>query len=712
MPYCATIITLLLMACVEAETRLARIFDNHMVLQRDEPVAIFGHDKPGEQIQVHFGDQKRTATTSKAGTWNVTLAPLEANPIGRTLTVIGSSRATVSNLLVGEVWLAAGQSNMNFTVDKCATKPHPEYFPLIRMANWEGRVSTSRHQIYGPQDFSNLNSTNHYTGTWQAMDHDSVLHQSGVGYFFANALARELKVPVGIVDISLGGTTTEAFIAPAVLRQNPYLEAAFEDPRNARSLGQWATARITTNLGGYSHHDQSLPFPHPFAPGFLHATSMPHIIPFTFKGVIWYQGESNAEFTSKGFRWNGERLADHQTMVMEALINSWRTDFRKPAMPFYMVELPRISAVNRTLWPSYREAQQRVARDNDGVELASIPEFGATDGNVHPSNKEPVGERLARIALAKAYDRSIAFSGPNFTEHQVVGDAIHLRFEHAGKALTDRDGGSLRNFEIAGSNRHFVPAEATIRGECIVVRSADVPEPVAVRHAWSMDIDVDLANSNGFTAPPFRTDSWLVAPGRRIRVACIGDSITLGTGLKEPARESYPVHLGLLLGDGFDVRGYAKSGFGIHRPAKRFDQTQEFREALAFKPDIVICNLGINDITQWGTYNRSDLVTEYRTLIDAFASLSTAPYIIQWSPLAPIFPGHNFHGDPNVKTLKEWIAYAASHTGVDTLDMFTPFYAHPEWFPDHIHPNATGTKAIAEEVFTYLQQLDQTAPSQ
>ncbi len=352
-------LALLLIASAEATTTVARVFADHMVLQRSETVAIFGHDDPGQKVVVKFAGQSRTAITAVDGRWQADLAPLAPSANGRELEITGSTSITVRDVLVGEVWLAAGQSNMNFQVKDCSTKPDPKCFPLIRMANWEGCVGTTGGQIYGPADYQNLTPQNHYTGTWQTLDEKSVRPQSGVAYFFANALARELKVPVGIVDISLGGTTAEAFIAPAVLRRSPYLAAAFEDPRQARTLGQWATARIAKNLTGYVHDNPKKPYPHPFAPGFLHATAMPHLVPFTFKGVIWYQGESNTEFTTNGFRWNGERLANYQAMVMKTLVDSWRAEFHQPAMPFYMVELPRTQAPNRALWTEYREAQQR-----------------------------------------------------------------------------------------------------------------------------------------------------------------------------------------------------------------------------------------------------------------------------------------------------------------------------------------------------------------
>ncbi|MBK1826903.1 GDSL-type esterase/lipase family protein [Haloferula rosea] len=697
-----------------AETLPARAFTDHMVLQQGQPLPVFGTDHAGQAVKVSFAGQTQSTSTDKDGRWRVEFAPLPASTVAREMIIQGSSSVTLTDILVGEVWLAAGQSNMDWKVRQCSNTPHPDNFPLIRMANWTGTVGAGASDTYEAEDLDQLSPDTFYQGSWTTLDASPVADQSAVAYFFANALARELRgrgpestdIPIGIIDISYGGTTTEAFIKPEVLQANPYLAAAFTNPREARTLGQWATSRIRRNLGSYTHRDPALPHPHPFAPGFLHASAMPHLQPLRIRGVIWYQGESNAEFSSDGFMWNGQRLADYQHQVMATLVNSWRDEFHHPDLPFYMVELPRISAPNRILWPWYRNAQQRTADEIDHVELAVVTEFGSAGSNVHPGNKEPVGERLARIALAELYRERVAHRSPVFVEHKTTKGKIHLRFDHSGGGLVDRDGGELRNFEIAGANGKFVPATATIAGTSVTVSSPDVPEPVAVRHAWTMDADVDLASKEGLTARSFRTDAWLTAPGRRIRVACIGDSITYGAGLADPATEAYPARLAGILGEAHEVRGFGKSGFGIHRPEKKYDRTREYLDALSYAPDIVICNLGINDITQWGTYQKEDMIREYRKLIDAFASLPTRPYIIQWSPLAPLFPGQRFHADPNVDTLNEWLSAAVAHTGVDTIDMFTPLKDHPKWFPDHIHPNAEGSEAIARAVALKLKQLD------
>lgn len=692
----------------EIKTTLAPVFDSKMVLQQGQPIPIFGTETPGQKITVTFAAQKKTTTAKPDGTWLLHLDPLPASKEPRPLFVSGYSTIRILDVLVGEVWLAAGQSNMDWTVSKSSSKPHPEHFPLIRMANWSGNVGASGNQIYTAQDIEDLNSKWYYTkDSWQTLDAKSVLPQSAVAYFFANALARELKdTPIGIIDISRGGTLAEAFIAPDVLRADPALRPAFENPREARTTGQWAAGRIAKNLTGYTHPDPTKPHPHPFAPGFLYEASMKHIVPFRFRGVIWYQGESNAEFTTGPYAWNGDRLSDYQHHVLQTLVTSWRKAFNDPDLPFYQVQLPRINASNRALWPFFREAQSRLC-ELPHVEQAVVTEFGLNGSNVHPANKEPVAERLAAIALNKIYKKNVASSGPVLLSHQTDGNSLALKFTHIGRELTTRDGQALREFQIAGADRKFLPATATIAGDTVHVSAPGIDAPVAVRYAWHMNTDGNLANADGLPASPFRTDHWVAAPGRTIRVACVGDSITAGVGTKNPTKESYPAQLATLLDSAvFEVRGFGHSGAGVHRPENKFDKHPQYKKALAYKPDIVICNLGINDITHWGSYTKEEFILEYRNLVDAFAASGEAPLIIIWHPLAPLFPGQNFHGSPNLETLNAWIADAAALTGVLTLDMHTALADHPEWFPDHIHPNKAGAKAIAQETFQFLQHLE------
>lgn len=472
-------------------TVVARIFDDNMVLQRNEPVKITGTDSANlgsQSISVSFDSQVKNTTTDVNGNWEVTLDAMSANATGQTLTVTGSTVETLTDILIGEVWVAAGQSNMNWTVSQSTNSAHASTYPLIRMCNWEGVVTTGSGDVYGATELANLTQDNFYSGSWQQMDATNVQAQSAVAYFFAHNLATDLNVPIGIVEVAYGGTSTEAFISPAAHATRPQLTEAFERPHLCTNLGQWTGVRLFKNVydndvANFTHADTSLPHPHPYAPGFLYHTGVEHLKNFTFKGAIWYQGESNAEFTTGKYQINGNRLADYQSEVMTTLINNWRATFGKADLPFYMVQLPRINGSSRSMWPFYREAQARVANDIDGVELATVMEYGDTGSDVHPPNKEPVGERLAAIARAKLYGDAVTYSGPVFTGHIVSGNKIILNFDHADGGLVDTDGGALEGFEISGADRNFIAATATIVGDTVEVTSGSVTAPVAVRHA-------------------------------------------------------------------------------------------------------------------------------------------------------------------------------------------------------------------------------------
>lgn len=503
-----------------SSTTFARVFANHMVLQRNEPVNLYGHDSVnsgGQAITITFAGQTKNTTTDGDGNWMVKLDPLTANATGQDLVATGSSVKTLTDVLIGEVWLAAGQSNMDHNVQTSldVNKPNPAYYPLIRMCNWQGTVSTGRRTVYNAGDFANLTPENFYSGTWKPMDASAVLPQSAVAYYFAQYLVASLNIPVGIIDISRGGTSTEAFISPTTHLNEPRLKDAFERPHLSQNLGQWTGPRIYKNVynnnvngGNYTHTDPTNPHPHPhpFAPGFLSYTGVTHIADFTFKGALWYQGESNAEFTSGKYKINGNQLSDNQTFVMKTLVADWRATFNKPNLPFYIVQLTRINAPNRVLWPYYREAQQRVATDIDGVEITLVMESGTNGPNVHPHEKEIIGMRLAKIARAKEYAQNITHGGPTYKSHTVSGNKIILKFNHIGSGLTDHDGGKLRNFLIAGKDQNFVAATATIVNNTVEVTAAGVVNPIAVRHAWHMNIDVDLFNADGFSSSSFRTD--------------------------------------------------------------------------------------------------------------------------------------------------------------------------------------------------------------
>lgn len=689
----------------------APLFQDHMVLQRRRPVPVFGRDLPGSGIRVEFAGQTAATRADAEGRWEVTLPPLPAHPGGRDIVIRGSSDIRIRDVAVGEVWLAAGQSNMDWPLSRANGGVPAEVPAQLRFCNWQGQAGTPARSVYGTPEFANLTPETFYRGQWILPDSASLASCSAVAVHFALRLARELEgtgpggtdVPVGVIEFAVGGTTTEAFLPPEVLQADPVLSAAFTDPRGVRTLGGWARGRIAENLKGYTHTDPQRPHPHPFAPGFLFETGVERIAPFAVQGVIWYQGESNADFATAPTRWNGARMQQHQEKVLRLLVQSWRQAFHRPDLPFYMVQLPRIRDAQRAAWPWYREAQRRVARGLEGVELAVVPEAGTDGPDVHPRDKQPVGRRLAAIALNRIHGRDTAFRSPEVRRSHVSEDRIILEFDDG--PLISRDGHGVRHFEIAGADRVFVPALADVDGRVVQVYAPEVREPVAVRYGWDMNPELNLSTADGRTVGPFRTDDWGVAPGRPVRIACIGDSITEGAGMPDAQNNAYPARLQQRLDPSlFVVRNFGHSGTGVLRPGRRYLESPRHQAALEWQPDVVICNLGINDITMGDGLEREAFLRAYQELIDAYADLPTAPAIVLWTPLSPLFPGQRFHGDPRLRDLEAWIAETAARTGAETLNMRSGLEDHPEWYPDRLHPNADGARFIAGRTAAFLEE--------
>jgi lysophospholipase L1-like esterase len=309
------------------------------------------------------------------------------------------------------------------------------------------------------------------------------------------------------------------------------------------------------------------------------------------------------------------------------------------------------------------------------------------------------------LALAKTYGKVVASESPRVMKIRPNSEILFLDFDQVVKTS---DGGPPAGFEIAGENRFFHPAEGDVSGESLALRSEEVPLPVAVRYAWANDPQCNLINKEGLPASPFRSDDWPVRKGGRIRVSCLGDSITAGHGIVN-SEERYPSVLGDLLGKDYEVKNFGDSGRGVVRRSMRGSERRalvfmaEHEQSLEFEPDIVICNLGINDLMDWEAFGKDDFVKDYRSLVRSYRELPGKPRVILWQRLAPLFPGQAFFGSESVDGINAAIGQVAKLEGVETVDMQNPLESHGEWFPDHLHPNADGARAIAEVMAGYLK---------
>jgi sialate O-acetylesterase len=509
--------------CARAEVRLASPFTTHMVLQRDMKVPVWGTADPGETVTVQFAGQKVSATADAGGNWRVELEPMKVSAESRSLIVTGSDTAqpiALDDVLVGEVWLASGQSNMDFSMSKKV-----KYFAGV--ANEEQEIAAANHpllRMFTGAACKAYTPEMTVTGAWQVCTPETAPAFSAVAYFFGRDLQQEIKMPVGIITEAYGASTAESWIDRGTMASDPQLkpmldrfDAAVESfrtyrpavvaaPRsedvNATNETVTATNAAATGTNRVARARRRGPSgPRDPVQDQHNATVLFNgmiypVVPFAIRGVIWYQGESIVGGKA------GIALYPH---VQAALISDWRALWGEGDFPFYIVQLPGQEAASNSPW--VREAQATVLSLPD-TGMAVTTDIGEAH-NVHPKDKQDVGDRLSRIALAKVYGGKIEYSGPVYESMKVEGGTIRVSFTHLGGGLVARGGGPLKWFEISGADRKFVPADAKIDGDTVVVSSPDVAAPVAVRYAWVNFPDgCNLFNAAGLPAAQFRTDNW------------------------------------------------------------------------------------------------------------------------------------------------------------------------------------------------------------
>lgn len=490
------VLVLLVTLAGAQETKLASIFTDHMVLQRDLPVTVWGQGQPGERVTVEFAGQRQPATVDKDGRWQVALKPLAASAEPRELVVrsaAGQPAAKITDVLVGEVWVGSGQSNMEWTLRATANAPDAAAKAgdrLLRLFTVAKKTS--------PEPLREL------TGQWAECSTSNVLSFSAVNYYFGRDLRRALNVPVGLITTAWGGTPAQAWTPREAMLAEPTLKdmvakhdqaLAAYDPAKAQeqyqvALAKWKEdaekAKAENKPAPRQPRKPERPGNSPNNPTALYNGMVAPLVPLTFRGVIWYQGESN------------NKAADQYRLLFPTMIKSWRQSFGRE-FPFLFVQI----APHNGMSPEIRDAQLFTWRTVPATAMAVITDHGDA-GNIHPTAKEPVGARLALAARAIAYGEKIVYSGPVFDAVKFDGHRATLSFQHMGTGLVAKDG-PLRGFEIAGTGTNFVPAVATIEGKHVIVQSEQVAEPKAVRYGWANVPDVNLFNKEGLPATPFHT---------------------------------------------------------------------------------------------------------------------------------------------------------------------------------------------------------------
>ncbi|HEY3322325.1 MAG TPA: sialate O-acetylesterase [Planctomycetota bacterium] len=463
--------TLLLLAfAAQAEVKVPAIFSSHMVLQADQECPVWGWADAGEDVTVEFAGQKLAAKPDGSGKWMARLAAMKANANGQVLTIRGKNTITLEDVLVGEVWLCSGQSNMEFTVrqsdnskDELASANHPR----IRHIKLQHRPSD--------KPMTDVPSTG-----WEVCTPTTVGNFTAAGYFFGRQIMKDLDVPIGLIGSNWGGTRIEPWTPPEGFKQVPALKDITDklDTFPAKAPDKKDATKMVINHQSPLALYNGMIFP---------------LVPYTIRGALWYQGESN----------NGEGMLYFEKM--KALIGGWREVWKKPDLPFYYVQIAPYTYKSPEKLPGLWESQQ-AALSIPNTGMANTMDIGNVK-NIHPTNKQEVGRRLALWALAKTYGKPQAvLCGPLYKSCKIDGNKVRISFDFVGGGLTSRDGKPLTFFTIAGEDKNFVEAKAEIEGETVVVSSDKVAKPVAVRFGWTEIAEPNLANKEGLPASPFRTE--------------------------------------------------------------------------------------------------------------------------------------------------------------------------------------------------------------
>jgi sialate O-acetylesterase len=481
-----------------AQIQVPAMFSDNMVLQQGVPVTVWGWANEGDVVMVKFRGQSFSTVTHNLK-WSVRLRSYR--PGGPEILRIATrdQAITFTNVMVGEVWLCSGQSNMEWPLNK-AFQPEEDIATatntLIRLFNVPNRKSDI--------------PTTRINASWKVCSPEDVSNFSAVAYYFARDLQANRKVAIGLIQSDWGGSPAEAWMSRESLEINPRYHREILDAYPAaekeyrEGLAKWEKEKAEAEKNRQEFKKWA-PWA-PWKPSELYNGMIAPLIPFAIKGAIWYQGESNAG-----------RAEQYRTLFAD-MIRGWRRDWGREDFPFLCVQLAPFKPMKEepadSDWAELREAQFLATQTLPNVGMAVITDVGDPK-DIHPKMKEPVGARLALAARAIAYGERIEYSGPIFRRLEIIDDKAVVSFDHVGKGLEARDG-ELKGFAICGEDKKFVWAKADIAGKTVVVSSPDVPKPVAVRYGWADCPVVNLWNKDGLPASPFRTDDFpLITAGKK-----------------------------------------------------------------------------------------------------------------------------------------------------------------------------------------------------
>lgn len=488
---------LLLPFISKSQLRTANIFSDNMVLQRDLPVHIWGKDIPGKQVMVLFAKERKTVIVKPDSSWSVYFKKQNANTIQQTLIIRNDKESIVlKNILIGDIWICSGQSNMEWTMQKemhWKDEKQNAGQPLIRFINPPPAGRYFYSVPYTDSIKRRLTKDSFYLWNgWRTSDSNSVRDMSAVAYFFAKAIIDKENIPVGLINLSIGGAPIETFISRDAMQSNKKFAAKINGNWLTNdNLPEWIRERGNQNVGnnpvGYK---DDLGLNHAYKPGFAFECGIVPLLPFPVKGVIWYQGESNSL--------EKNRVMEYREL-MHLLINDYRKKWSNPAMPFYWVQLSSIDTANyqSQYWPLFRDEQRKLLDEVKNGGMAVCSDIGAMH-NVHPTDKRTVGERLARWALNKTYKRNVVPSGPLPVQAKFVKGKVMIAFQYYANGLKTSDDKPLRGFTIDGKNE--ISAELNNSSVIIVANT----KPAFIYYGWKPFSHANLVNSENLPASTFK----------------------------------------------------------------------------------------------------------------------------------------------------------------------------------------------------------------
>jgi len=480
---------------VRANVEVNALFGDNAVLQRQKPIAVWGTAEPNEVVVVKLQNTCTNTTADKAGKWMVHLPAFEAGG-PYCLTVKGKNRLVFHNVYVGEVWLCSGQSNMVMPVS----------YARDSKKDIEESENPNLH-LFGVKEHLSAEPVSDLKARWQLANPETVRDFPAVAYYFGRSLQKTAKMPVGIIIAAFPGTPIKVWMSNDSLIAS-HDTAQLDPPSNYleisqafdKSIEEWKVAVREAREKGLEEPAKPVLSSAFFANSSGFNGMINPLIPFSMRGVAWYQGESDFQ-TPEGWR-----------HLFACMVDDWRQRWQDLTLPFVYVQVPgygtKCDKPQESHWAQLRESQLLARRIPYAYMACTIDSAMGDDITIHPREKKEVGERIAQVALGCVYKCAVPFSGPIYDSMSAVGNKVELTFRYGDCGLIAKDG-KLRGFTIAGVDKRFLPAESRIEGNEVVVWSDKVPKPVAVRYSWAPNPDGNLYNKNNLPASPFRTDKWL-----------------------------------------------------------------------------------------------------------------------------------------------------------------------------------------------------------